>query len=99
MRDFTNRSLIVDSGSGLVTLCCGKIRAASRGRLGLPIKLAVDLRCTLRTCPIREGEPSVVSLFSRFRFYVWDCPTQRATYALAKEPPLATTLSLYTSTG
>src|SRR5712691_6063746 len=60
----------------------------------LPIKLAADLRCTLRTYPIREGKPSVVSLLSRFRFYVQDCPTQRATYALAKEPHLATTLSL-----
>src|SRR5947208_13001933 len=45
-----------------VTLRSGTIRAASRGRMVLPIKLAADLRCTLRTCPIREGEPSVVSL-------------------------------------
>jgi hypothetical protein len=28
----------------------------------LPNELAEDLRCTLRTYPILEGEPSVVSL-------------------------------------
>jgi len=60
----------------------------------LPNVLAADLRCTLRTYPIREGKPSVVSLFSRFRFYTANFSPQRDTYAIAKEPHLTTTLRL-----